>query len=174
MGQRRRKHDITAGGLKKKRYNVSVYSIIDVPFSLSLQVYVSQQMQGQSPASMQAQHEHKPNMPAHCIEILTRPKILVFLCHPSCQDPRHNTALTFLKFIVLCRVSDRAKMSCIVSPQITRSKSQLYQPPLVHVLHQECTSDHQVSNSNELALEKNKRKALVKSDEKIATINDLV
>lgn len=30
------------------------------------------------------------------------------------------------------------------------------------------------SNSNELALEKNKRKALVKSDEKIATINDLV
>jgi hypothetical protein len=85
-----------------------------------------------------------------------RPKVRALLCNASCQDPRHDTTLSFvlclhgLKFIVSCHVSDRAKMLCFVRPTNNTTQIQLYLPLLVHVVHQECTSDHQVSNSNEL------------------------
>jgi hypothetical protein len=51
-------------------------------------------------------------------------------CRSSCRDPRHGTALAFVscrhgpKFIVSCRASDRAKMSCFMPPiHITASPS---------------------------------------------------
>jgi hypothetical protein len=51
-----------------------------------------------------------------------RPKIRVVTCRSSCRDPRHNTTLAFMscrlgpKFIVSCRASGRAKISCFVRP----------------------------------------------------------
>jgi hypothetical protein len=51
-----------------------------------------------------------------------RPKIRVVPCRSSCRDPRHGTALAFVscrhgpKFIVSCRASGRATMSCFVRP----------------------------------------------------------